>query len=85
VIRGNTQGPRNCNRPTVSYGRGANIAAIRGNTQGAEITWGWGAKMSRRAEGGGGTIKTPYFNTLDGLWFMFSWWVNICTFSTWKI
>jgi hypothetical protein len=56
VIRGNTQGPRNCNNPTVSCGRGAKIAAIRGNTQGAEIAWGWGAKISRR-EGGGGKYK----------------------------
>jgi hypothetical protein len=36
---------------------GAKIAGIRGNTQGAEITWGGGAKMSRRAGGGGGKYK----------------------------
>jgi hypothetical protein len=30
--------------PTVSCGRGAKIASIRGNTQGAETTWGRGGK-----------------------------------------
>jgi len=55
-----TQGP--CNMPVLRVVRGAKKAVIHGNTQGAECYM-----------GGGANIKRPYFNTLDGLWLMFSW------------
>jgi len=73
VIRGNTQVHEIAICRLFPMVGGAKIAAIRGNTQGAEITWSGGGKNVSEGGGrGGANIKRPYFNTLDGLWLMFS-------------
>ncbi len=71
VIRGNAQGRRNCSMPTVSCGRGGNDSCDTWQYERCRDYVGWGGKNVSEGGRGGGKYKETYFNTLDGLWFMF--------------